>query len=70
MVKNKNYFERDEDGVRLPYLDAVSVSFMKTKSQEYLRFKMGKLDMISGLSEDDKDELITKTGKLRAELQR
>ena len=69
MVKNKNYFERDEDGVRLPYLDAVSVSFMKTKSQEYLRFKMGKLDMISGLSEDDKDELITNTGKLRAEMQ-
>jgi len=69
MVKNKNYFERDEDGVRLPYLDAVSVSFMKTKSQEYLRFKMGKLDMISGLSEDDKDELITNTGKLRVEMQ-
>ena len=68
MVKNKNYFERDEDGVRLPYLDAVSVSFMKTKSQEYLRFKMGKLDMISGLSEDDKDELITNKGKLREEL--
>ena len=69
MVKNKNYFERDEDGVRLPYLDAVSVSFMKAKSQEYLRFKMGKLDMISGLSEDDKDELITNTGELRSEMQ-
>ena len=69
MVKNKNYFERDEDGVRLPYLDAVSVSFMKTKNQEYLRFKMGKLDMISGLSEDDKDELITNTGELRSEMQ-
>lgn len=69
MVKNKNYFERDEDGVRLPYLDAVSVSFMKTKSQEYLRFKMGKLDMISGLSEDDKDELITNSGNLRSEMQ-
>ncbi len=69
MVKNSNYFERDENGVQLPYLDAVSVSFIQDRHQEYIKFKSNKLEMISGLSEDDKDELLSLNGELKKELQ-
>ena len=62
--KNNNYFEKDETGNKLPYLDAVSVTFIQDKNQEYINFKAGKLDMISGLDEDGKDNLLTSKGEL------
>ena len=62
--KNSNYFEKDESGNKLPYLDGVSVTFIQDKNQEYINFKAGKLDMISGLDEDGKDNLLTSTGEL------
>ena len=62
--KNNNYFERDENGIKLPYLDAVSVTFVQDKNQEYINFVAGKLDMISGLDEDGKDNLLTSNGEL------
>ena len=68
MIKNQEYYMKDEEGVQLPYLDAVSVSFLQDRHQEYIKFKTGELEMISGLNESDKDELLTPMGKLKDEL--
>lgn len=46
LERNDNYWEVDEFGNKLPYLDAVKVSFIKEKKQELMEFDKGNLDMI------------------------
>ncbi len=62
--KNPLYFEF-EDGHRLPNLDAVSISFLIDKQSAFLQFIQGKLDFMSGIDASYKDELLTKSGKLK-----
>jgi peptide/nickel transport system substrate-binding protein len=64
LVRNSNYFEKDSIGNKLPYLDAVSITFISDKQSEFLEFLKGNVDFISGLNAANKDELITKNGKL------
>lgn len=64
MHKNENYFEFENDK-RLPFLDAVSVSFISDKQSAFLEFLKGKLDFISGIDASYKDDLLTRSGKLR-----
>ena len=63
--KNPNYFERDAAGQRLPYIDAVSVSFLIDKQVAFLEFIKGKFDFMSGIDARYKDELLTYDGQLR-----
>ncbi len=63
--KNPLYFERDENGEKLPYLEAVAITFLPDKQSEFLEFAQGKLDFISGLDGSYKDELLTTHGKLQ-----
>ncbi len=63
--RNENYFERDTDGNRLPYLDAVFISFINDKQSAFMEFLKGKLDLISGLDASYKDDLLTNKGSLR-----
>lgn len=65
LVKNPDYFERDSSGAKLPYLDAVSVSFIIDKQSAFLEFVKGNLDFMSGLDASYKDELLTSSGKLK-----
>lgn len=62
--KNENYFQVDEAGEQLPYLDAVSVSFIPDKSAAYLDFLKGNFDFMSGLHASYKDELLTANGEI------
>jgi peptide/nickel transport system substrate-binding protein len=64
-VKNENYFEKDENGVSLPYLDAISISFVKDRHSEFLSFIRGDFDLLSGLDGSYKDELLTQQGELK-----
>lgn len=64
MRKNDEYFEVDERGQPLPYLDAVSVSFIIDKQSAFLEFVKGNLDFLSGLDASYKDELLTRNGNL------
>jgi len=64
LVRNERYFERDMTGERLPYLDAINISFTRDKQSEFMEFMMGRLDFLSGLHPVYKDELITRGGKL------
>lgn len=64
LIKNSSYFEVDNKGNRLPYIDAVSITFIADKQSELLEFIKGRIDFISGVNASFKDELITKEGKL------
>lgn len=63
--KNENYFEKDKDGNRLPYLDAISISFIKDQEVTFLKFLKKELDYMSGLKGSYKDELLNSRGELR-----
>lgn len=63
--KNPDYFEFDAENNRLPYIDAVSVSFLIDKQVAFLEFIKGKFDFMSGIDARYKDELLTFDGNLR-----
>lgn len=65
LVKNEHYFEKDEAGHPLPYLDAVKISFLDSKATEFLEFQQGRLDFIDDVDPSFKDEILTKRGELR-----
>jgi peptide/nickel transport system substrate-binding protein len=68
LIKNENYFETEGQD-KLPYLDAVAITFLVDKQSAFLEFVKGKLDFISGLDQSYKDELLTKDGQLKAKYQ-
>jgi peptide/nickel transport system substrate-binding protein len=63
--KNKNYWEVDTAGVRLPYIDAVKINFFDNKATEFLQFRQGKLSFVNDIDASFKDEILTKNGTLR-----
>lgn len=70
MHRNPHYFERDAEGVSLPYLDAVGISFITDAQSVFLEFLQGNLDMISGLEDGSfKDAVLTPNGNLRPDME-
>ncbi|MDB5251862.1 MAG: transporter substrate-binding protein [Flaviaesturariibacter sp.] len=67
LKKNPLYFERDETGTRLPYLDGVKVSFYDSKATEFLLLRQKKIDFINDIDASFKDEVLTKKGTLRTD---
>ncbi|CAL1518266.1 ABC transporter substrate-binding protein [Chitinophaga sp. MM2321] len=65
--RNPRYFEKDSAGQRLPYLEAVQVSFLDSKASEFLLFRQGQLDFMNDIDASFKDEVLTKQGKLKQE---
>ena len=63
--RNEVYWKKDENGNRLPYLDAVDVSFIKDKKVAFLTFTKGDLDFFSGLDESSKDMVLDQEGNLK-----
>ena len=63
--RNENYFEHDEAGRRLPYLEAVAITFLPDKQSEFLQFAQGNIDFLNSLDPSYKDELLTQKGELR-----
>ena len=64
LIKNDNYFEFDGNN-RLPYLDAVSISFIKDKETSFMEFLKGNVDMVSGIDAINTDEVLTPDGTLK-----
>jgi len=69
LLKNSSYFEKDADGIALPYLDAVSISFIKDKQSEFLEFMKGNLDFLNSIHPSYKDVLLTRNGQLNPEFE-
>jgi peptide/nickel transport system substrate-binding protein len=65
LKKNQHYFEQDEKGKPLPYLDGIKVSFFDSRATEFLLFRQGKVDFINDIDATFKDEVLTKRGTLR-----
>lgn len=63
--KNEHYWEKDDHQIKLPYLDAIKVSFYDNKATEFLQFRQGKLSFINDIDPSFKDEILTKNGTLR-----
>lgn len=63
--KNPYYFERDSLGQQLPYLEAVSITFLPDKQSEFMQFIQGNLDFMSGLDVSYKDELLLADGRIK-----
>lgn len=49
LVKNPNYYEKDDEGVQLPYLDTVNFFYISNSAKQLEMFEDGKLHMIEGL---------------------
>lgn len=63
--RNELYFEKDEQGHQLPYLEAVAITFLPDKQTEFLQFAKGNIDLLNSLDASYKDELLTPSGQLR-----
>ncbi len=58
LVRNENYWEQDEHGNQLPYLEGIKVSFISEKSTELKEFQKGNLHMIWEIPVDEIPNII------------
>ena len=64
LSKNKNYFEHDSLGQKLPYLDGIAISFIPDKKSEFMELLSGKLDMVSSPENSIIDQIFDYKGDL------
>jgi oligopeptide transport system substrate-binding protein len=64
LLKNENYFEKDSNGVQLPYLDAVKASFIPDKQTAFMEFLKKHLDYFNSIDGSYRDDILTKSGKM------
>jgi peptide/nickel transport system substrate-binding protein len=64
LLKNENYFEY-EGTTRLPYLDAVTISFVKDRETAFMELLNGKYDMLSGADAFNINEVLDKQGDIK-----
>ncbi len=57
LKRNPNYWKRDSQGHRLPYLDAIRLDIQSNRDIEMLRFKRGELEVINSLDSEYFDRL-------------
>jgi peptide/nickel transport system substrate-binding protein len=65
LIKNENYFEKDSEGILLPYLDAIKISFFDNRATEFLLLQQGRLDFMNDIDPSFKDEVLNKKGELK-----
>lgn len=63
--KNPHYFEKDDNGIRLPYLEAIAITFLPDKQSEFLQFVQGNLDFLNSLDPSYQDEILNASGRLQ-----
>jgi len=66
MRKHVRYHLVDDQGVRLPYLEAVSIRFIPDRQTAFLEMVKGDLDFLTGLDPSYKDQLLDLEGNLAA----
>jgi len=58
LVRNQNYWESDEHGNSLPYLDVIKMTFNSDKKIELTNFKKSNLDMVYQIPVDQLQEVL------------
>lgn len=64
MRRHTRYHVIDDQGVRLPYLEAVSIRFIPDRQTAFLEMVKGDLDFLTGLDPSYKDQLLDRQGQL------
>jgi peptide/nickel transport system substrate-binding protein len=64
LERNPNYWKKDDQGRRLPYLDSIRLDIQPNRDVEMLRFKRGELDLINVLDTDYYDRLASTSPQL------
>lgn len=67
--KNRMYWKKDAQGIRLPYIDAVKIDFVRDMGAEFQGLLKGNYDFMSGIHASYKDELLSMNGELRADFE-
>jgi peptide/nickel transport system substrate-binding protein len=62
--RNPNYWKKDAQGRRLPYLDSIRLDIQSNRDVEMLRFKRGELDLINVIDSDFFDRLAASSPQL------
>ncbi|MBK7504531.1 MAG: ABC transporter substrate-binding protein [Bacteroidetes bacterium] len=65
LERNPDYWEVDEFGNKLPYLDFIKITFIKEKKAELEAFKKGDIDLIYRLPLEMKEEVVDVKNVLR-----
>ncbi len=63
LTRNDTYFEQ-VNGVKLPYLQGISISFLADRQTAFLQFIKGEFEFMSGIDARYKDELLNRNGQL------
>jgi peptide/nickel transport system substrate-binding protein len=63
--RNNFFYQSDDLGISLPYLEAVSIRFIPDRQAAFLEFVKGNLDFLTGIDASYKDQLFTKNGQLK-----
>lgn len=64
LKRNPNYWKTDEQGHRLPYVDAIQLDIQPNRDVEMLRFKRSEIDMINSLDSEYFDKLASTSPQL------
>ena len=64
MLKNPQYYQFEKD-VRLPYLEAINVDFVKNKQTAFMQFLAGKYDFFNGIDGSFKDDILGRDGQIK-----
>ena len=63
--RNSLFYEKDSQGNQLPYLEAVSTTFLPDKQSEFLQFVQGNADFLNSIDASYKDNILTSKGTLQ-----
>lgn len=67
LVRNPNYWGKDEAGNRLPYLDTIRFTFLKETKQELLNFQQNKLHHVYRLPSEFYQDMVDDNKKLKGQ---
>ena len=65
LIRNEKYWDKDEHGNQLPYLDGIKWTFIADQKSELYAFKQDRLDMMYRLPSEMLDEIIDRAGNLK-----
>lgn len=64
LLKNEKYWENDNKGKQLPYLDAVRATFLDDKQTSFMEFIKKNLDFFNDIDGSYRDDILTKSGHI------
>lgn len=67
LVRNEHYWQKDDAGNQLPYLDSIKFSFMQDDKSELLEFKSGKLDQKYRIPSEFFNDVVDENKNLKGE---